>query len=325
MKNNDNKLNNIQLLILRKIESFDKISLFFHESPDFDTLGSCFGVKEFIKDNFPDKTVKIIGLDTLPEEYLSTIFINNHEAVSDDYIKESLGIISDTANSNRVYTKKYTLCNETIRVDHHIEVENFCDTEWVDPIYPAACLMWADLFINSGMRLSPNTAKYLYAGILTDTGRFLHHNTTPDTYLITHALVMTGFNREEVHSAVYSKSKKQILFSSDIQKRIKIKNGIAWAILPKNIFRKYQIQIQHSMVHLLSNIKGVDIWSTLYYDSNLKCWKGSLRSVNIPINHIAQKFGGGGHKFAAGFKLDNKKQYKEVIDELQEYLKEIKK
>lgn len=325
MKNNENKLTTIQASIMRKIEEFDNISLFFHEGPDFDALGSCFGVKEFIKDNFPNKKVKIVGLDTLPEEFLSTIFVDSKEKVSDEFIKSSLGIVSDTANSARVYSGKQKLCNETIRVDHHIEVENFCDTEWVDPIYPAACLMWADLFINSGLRLSPKTAKYLYAGIITDTGRFLHYNTTPDTYLITHALVLTGFNREEVHSAVYSKTRKQILFNSAIAKKIKIQGRIAYAILPKGIFRKFGIEIQHSMVHVLSNIKDIDIWSTLYYDTNLKCWKGSLRSVNIPINHIAEKFNGGGHKFAAGFKLQSKSQYKEVIQELENYLSQLKK
>ncbi len=325
MKNSVNKLTYVQSTIIRKIEQFDNISLFFHETPDFDALGSCYGLREFIKDNFPKKIVKIIGLDTLPEEFLSTLFPGSKEVVSDEFIKSSLGIVSDTANAARVYTGKYKICNETIRVDHHIEVENFCDTEWVDPIFPAASLMWAELFIGSGLRLSPITAKYLYAGIITDTGRFLHYNTTPDTYLITHSLVLTGFNREEVHTAVYSKSKKQLLFDSDITKRIKIVGRVAYAILPKNIFKKHGIKIQHSMVHLLSNIKDIDVWTTLYYDTTLKCWKGSLRSVNIPINHIAQKFNGGGHKFAAGFKLENKAQYKDVIAEITNYLKELKK
>lgn len=319
------QLSHIQKLILKKINEYENISLFFHEAPDFDALGSCFGVKEFIKENFPNKNVKIIGLDTLEKEYLSTIFVDEDTYADDQFISKSLGIISDTSNEARVYSGKHRLCMETIRVDHHVEVENFCDNEWIDPIYPAACQMWASLVVKSGLKLSPLTAKYFYAGIITDTGRFLHYNTTPETYYIAYELIKTGFNRAEVHTAVYTKSKYQILFSSYIFKRTKIKNGIAYAVIPARAFSRFKVKIQHSMVHVLSNIKDVKIWTTLYYDRNLKKWKGSLRSVNIPVNHLAEKYNGGGHKFAAGFSLNNKREYQNVIKDIEEYLKDISK
>ncbi len=321
--NNNEQLSQVQKSILKKINEYENISLFFHEAPDFDALGSCFGVKEFIKENFPNKVVKIIGLDTIEKEYLSTIFNDDDIEVDDQFISKSLGIVSDTGNEARVYTGKHKLCIETIRVDHHVEVENFCNIEWIDPIFPSACQMWASLAINSGLKLSSQTAKYFYAGIITDTGRFLHYNTTPDTYYIAYQLVKTGFNRADVHTAIYTKSKEQILFSSYIFKRMKIKNGIAHAIIPSRAYKKFKIKIQHSMVHVLSNIKDVKIWTTLYYDKNLKKWKGSLRSINIPINHIAEKYKGGGHKFAAGFSLKDKKEYNNVIKDLEEYLESI--
>ncbi|MEF9984804.1 MAG: bifunctional oligoribonuclease/PAP phosphatase NrnA [Malacoplasma sp.] len=316
---------NILKFILEKIKEYDNISLFFHELPDFDALGSCFALNEFIKDNFQNKTVKIVGLDTLPLVFGVTLFKFNKEKnrVTNNFLKSSIGIISDTANSQRIYTKKHILCKETIRVDHHPQVEVFADFEWIDPMMPATSEMWAHIFFNSRLKVSPECCKYLYAGILTDTGRFLHLNTIPSTYEITSKLVATGFKRGEVHDAIYSRDKKQIMFTNFIMELTKIQKNIAYFIIPKGSHKRFNITPQMSMVHLLSDIKGVKIWASLYYDEISKNWKGSIRSKDIQINHIASKFSGGGHKFAAGFTLKRESDFKLVLKEIKKYLNEL--
>jgi phosphoesterase RecJ-like protein len=70
------------------------------------------------------------------------------------------------------------------------------------------------------------------------------------------------------------------------------------------------------MVYLLSGISEIKVWATLYYEPTLKIWKGSIRSRNIDIKDIAAKYNGGGHKFAAGFKLKNPIIFKDVIADL---------
>lgn len=117
--------------ILDKIKEYENISLFFHELPDFDALGSCFALEEFIKDNFQNKNIKIIGLDILPSVFGSTLFKFDREKnkATKEFLKSSLGIISDTANSDRIFTKKHVLCSETIRIDHHPQVETISDFE----------------------------------------------------------------------------------------------------------------------------------------------------------------------------------------------------
>lgn len=311
--------------IMKKISEYENISLFFHERPDFDAIGSCFALKEFIKYNFPKKIVKIVGLDSLPSIYGSTLFKFDvvENAVSDDFLKSSLGIISDTANSSRVYSRKNVLCAETIRVDHHPQVDNFADYEWIDPMMPSTCEMWASVFFDSKLKVTSECAKYLYSGIITDTGRFLHTNTLPTTYEITSKLVATGFSRGEVHDAIYLRDKTQIMFTNYLMKKLKIEDGIAYFIIPKGAHKKFHIFPQLSMVHLLSDIKNVSIWSTLYFDEQTKGWKGSIRSKGIQINHIAAEYNGGGHKFAAGFTLNSDKEFVNVINKLKKYLSEI--
>ncbi|MDE6894271.1 MAG: bifunctional oligoribonuclease/PAP phosphatase NrnA [Malacoplasma sp.] len=310
-------------IIIKKIQEYENISLFFHERPDFDALGSCFAVREFIYDNFPNKVVKIIGLDTLSELYGSGLFKfePNLNKASNEFISSSLGIISDTANTARVYSRKNTLCKETIRVDHHPQTEVFADYEWIDPMIPATCEMWGSLFLESKLKLSSQCAKYLYAGILTDTGRFLHSNTLPSTYEVTSKLISTGFRRNEVHDSIYLRDVSQIEFVNYLMKRMEVDKGVAYFLIPKGAHKKFNIYPQFSMVHLLSDIKNVKIWTTLYFDEQTLSWKGSIRSKDIQINHIAAEFNGGGHKFAAGYTLENEKDFYKVIERLQECLK----
>jgi phosphoesterase RecJ-like protein len=78
-----------------------------------------------------------------------------------------------------------------------------------------------------------------------------------------------------------------------------------------------------SMVHVLNNIRDLEIWMTVYYDETVRAWRGSLRSRNFPINQIAEKYHGGGHKLAAGFTLKNLSEAKKLRNDIIVYLKHI--
>ena len=74
-------------------------------------------------------------------------------------------------------------------------------------------------------------------------------------------LLKTGFNRLEVHDAIYLRSLKEHKLMSYVINRIKVTpQGCAYAILPKNIHRRFDIHdAPLSMVHALNNIRGVHI------------------------------------------------------------------
>jgi phosphoesterase RecJ-like protein len=92
----------LKTAIISKINAYQKISLFFHEVPDFDALGACYAVKRFIKDIAPEKEIAIIGLDVLDESFAKGLFLFDKQHVPNDFINESLGIILDTANEQRI-------------------------------------------------------------------------------------------------------------------------------------------------------------------------------------------------------------------------------
>jgi phosphoesterase RecJ-like protein len=92
----------LKTAIINKINEYQKISLFFHEVPDFDALGACYAIKRFIRDIAPEKEVAIIGLDVLEESFSRGLFIFDKQHVTNSFLTESLGIILDTANEQRI-------------------------------------------------------------------------------------------------------------------------------------------------------------------------------------------------------------------------------
>ncbi len=320
-------MNFIKKTIIEKINQYNKISLFFHEVPDFDALGSCYALKHFIKDIAPEKEVRIIGLDILDDSFSKKLFEFDHTHVSNTFVSQSLGIILDTANEQRIWTNRHRYCKETIRIDHHPQVESICNVEWIDPNYPATCEMIAELLFdwNSKYVLSP-TAMYLYAGIVTDTGRFLHLNTRPSTFAIASKLLSTGFNRQRINDVLYIHKFKEIKFNSYVISKTTLlkRHKFAYAVLGKKSFDRFGIDVRMSMVQMLNNIEGVEVWMSCYYDETKRAWRGSLRSRSLPINQIAEKHNGGGHKLAAGFTLKSKHEIKVIKKEIINYLKQFK-
>ena len=317
----------IQKSIAQKISEYQKISLFFHEIPDFDALGSVFALKQFLINKFPNMKVNIIGLDTLDPVFQKDYFEFDRTIIPNSELHDSLGIICDTSNENRVWSGRHVYCKELIRIDHHPQIESFAKTEWIDPSAAATCEMVGDL----RSRWDPEcidkiVVGYLYAGLITDTGRFLYPSVHKETFELASKLVSTGFNRQRLNDAVYLKSSIQTKFEYYVHSLLKHNQELkfGYAIIPKNAYNKYQVELRLSMVHVFSNIKNLDVWMTFYYDNTINKWRGSLRSREIPINHIAEKFHGGGHKLAAGFTLQKKSEIKKMITYITSYLEDLK-
>lgn len=307
--------------IIDKIKDFKNITLFVHERPDFDALGSAYAFKAFLAEYFPDKSAYVMGTYKLDKSFGGQVFPFETHEVSEEFLTSSLGIIFDTANAARVLTGLYQKPKELIRFDHHPKTEQLGSIEWVDPTFSSTAEMIGWFIKGLGYKLTPLISKCIYAGIITDTGRFLYLSTTPSTYELVSDLLKTGFNRLAIHDAVYSKPILEHKYYSYVLNHAKITSqGLAYVILRKGINKRFGVSYSMTMVHALNNIEGVRIWTSIYYDEESKKWKGSIRSRDLPINQFAAMFNGGGHKFASGFSLDNKKDFKKLINVLNNYL-----
>ena len=140
--------------ILDKIKEYNKIIIFRHFRPDGDAVGSTLGLREILRLTYPEKDIRVINSD-----YASYVkFLGNEdEAVEDEFYADALGLVLDTGTEDRISNKKYSLCRELVKIDHHIVDKHYGDYHWVIEEKSSTCEMIAEFYdtFKDASRLQP--------------------------------------------------------------------------------------------------------------------------------------------------------------------------
>ena len=110
--------------ILDKIEQYDKIIVTRHKRPDGDAIGSTKGLTGMLRLTYPEKDIRLITNDS--SDYLAFLG-KDDEDVSDEFYKDALLIVIDTATADRMSNAKWNLAKEVIKIDHHIDIKPYGD------------------------------------------------------------------------------------------------------------------------------------------------------------------------------------------------------
>ncbi|AEW45050.1 MgPa-like protein, DHH family phosphoesterase [Mycoplasma haemocanis str. Illinois] len=318
-------LNRFITNLLSKLEEYDNIAIFVHVNPDFDAYASAFSLKRWIIDNFPESNVNLmIPEETFKEEEKFLFYVN--EVLPSKYeLKNYLGIILDTSDTERVLTQLHTYCAELAIIDHHPKIKGLAQMEFIDPTYPAVSQILAEIFIyleeSGGHVFNADLAQYLYAGIITDTNNFMSLSMLPSTYNVLANLVSRGLNRNVIHNSIFVKSFNFKVFTAEVIRRTHLtKNGLAYAVIDKKIIDKCKAWDFPHTAPILENISNVEVWTTLTYDAFSGLWKCSIRSKELIINHVAKLYGGGGHKTMSAISFKKKKDFFQMLATMDEYM-----
>lgn len=285
--------------ILACIEAYDTIIIHRHHHPDGDAMGSQIGMKHIIKENFPNKTVYMVGDEP---KHFGFMVDSAMDAIPDSTYDGALAIILDTAASHLISDTRYSLAEKTIRMDHHIFCEHIASEEVVDTSYESCCGLIAQFAIDCGLQLSPIAAQSLYTGMVTDSGRFRYDGTTARTFRLAAALMETGFDTNEMFRNLYADelSGKQLKakFTLKIQHT---DNGVAYIFTSLDEFNALGLDtftVSRGMVNTMADLKGMPIWVNFTEtEQGVLC---EIRSNKYYINPVAVKYGGGGHQKASG-------------------------
>lgn len=304
--------------IFEKIKEFDRIAIFRHDHPDYDAFGSQFGLATFIKDNFPNKEVICLGDDHVS---LTGKCFPKIEEISDDWFqKPYLAFILDLSTIDRAADERFKLASCIIKIDHHPEVDPYGEIQIVDPSMIAAGeLIAAILFSKPEYKVSAECAANLYKAIVGDSGRFLYTETSAHTFLIAQKLIQTGFNLNKTYNEMYDEDLMELKVRKYILKTYKItKHGVAYYVLTDKMLKKFGlVPIQgKDNVNIFSHFKGINAWLSITEDVKKGNWRISIRSASKPIDHFAERFGGGGHPQASATKLKTWKEIQQLIKEL---------
>lgn len=307
------------------IQEADIITVFRHTNPDCDAVGSQFGLVQWIKDNWPEKHVYACGFDQ-PNQGVWP----HSDEVTDDIIEQSVAIILDTANRERVDDSRFEKAKTVYKVDHHPARDNFGDFNIVDEKSAATCQLLAR-FIEETQpsRITKQAAEYLYAGILTDTLNFTTSNTTADTLKSAGFLCQYGVDIPLLARSLFDKSLNGFRFSAWVRSHVETIDGsLAYEMIPSSIQQEFNMTPSRarSFIDELGHVRDFEVW-VVFTEKNVDgkiLYDGSIRSKTVTVNDIAEQYNGGGHKNASGIKNLTEDMVHAALHALQERIQEIR-
>lgn len=313
--------------ILQKIKEYDRIMLFRHVRNDGDCVGATKGLKRIIQLTWPEKEVHLIDADTA--KYLEFMGPED-EPVADELYADALGIIIDTASEARISNKKYTLCKELIKIDHHIPLESFGDLMWVEEERSSACEMIVDFYatFRDELKIDSEAATHLYTGMVTDSGRFKYDGVSGDTLRNAAILLDVGVDTQTLFARLYLEAFEYLKFKAQIYERMQItENGVAYIYIDRAMQEEFGLSLEQASacVGTLDSIRGCISWMVFIEtgDENGSI-RVRLRSRFVHINSVAEKYHGGGHACASGATVYSKEEVQALLADADAVVKEYK-
>ena len=306
--------------ILEKIKEYDKIVIHRHSNPDGDAMGSQLGMKAILRENFPEKQVYAVGDDAKRYSFMDG---STMDTVADDFFDGALSIILDCGSSWLISDDRYKTAAATVRFDHHIFSEKIADEEVVDTSYESCCGLVTDFALQSGLRLSPVSAKALFTGMVTDSGRFRYDSTTANTFRLAAALRAQNFDTNEIYAQLYADDYASVRLRAQFVLKIQFTPyRVAYIYTTKEEFDSYgadTFTISRGMVNTMSDIRGVDIWVNFTETEDKVLVE--IRSNKHTVQPVAVKYGGGGHAKACGASVKDRAEAMALLEDLNAFNK----
>lgn len=313
--------------ILQKIKEYDRIIITRHFRPDGDAVGSTKGLWKILQLTFPEKEILLINEDS--SAYLSFLG-GESEPIPEEQYADALGIVLDTGTIDRVSNKKITLCKELIKIDHHIDNNPYGNIFWVEDHRSSVCEMVARFYeaFADELKIDTEAATYLYAGMVTDSGRFRFSSVSGDTMRLAGLLLDQGIDTDVLFANLYLEEFDKLKFEAYVYDKMCLtENGVAYIYVDRAMQEKFQLSQEDasSAVGYMDTIKGALCWiAFIEAPGEEKTIRVRLRSRFVTINTIAENHHGGGHACASGATVYSEEEMAQLIAEADARVKEYK-
>jgi len=286
--------------IINEITNNDNFIILSHVNPDGDAIGSSIALYLYLKSI--GKTVDVV-IPNIPKKYNYLVGYEDVKSGSDKVY--DIGIILDTATYERINFDNIVNIKRLVVVDHHISNTLYGDINYIEGDAPSCGNILYKIIEGMNANINKRIGEALYTAIVSDTGGFRNNNVNSETFLIVSKL--SDFIDV---SYVYKKSIGTITNSQFELRKIAINNlefffdnMVAYTEIEDKDLEKVGATKDEcsGLVNIARDIEGVEV--SIFcriIDNEVKV---SLRSNYVDVNVIASKFGGGGHKCAAGITL----------------------
>ena len=294
--------------IQKAVADSKSVLILSHSSPDGDSIASQLGFRNYLLEQGHD--VEVVNEGTIPKIYDKLPGIEQIRDIDDFTTNKQfdLAVVLDCSNLERV-GKAIDIIKDAvpiINIDHHPDNTAFGAINLVDKVSSSTSEILTEYFLNINHRINKSTATLLYAGILTDTGRFRYESTSRRTMELVGVLIESGAEPRNICDDIYysiSPSKLKItgkMFeSAEFYEDGKI---CLMELSQENIkLCKASMSDFNGLADFTLHTKGALV-GALLEEIDDKTVKVSLRSKNdFNVSKVAHIFGGGGHFNASGY------------------------
>jgi phosphoesterase RecJ-like protein len=298
--------------IVDEIRTAERFLVTTHQNPDGDALGSLLGMHELLRAMGKD-SVMFMAADQfpLPAEYRHMpIDCVVSEPPAD--AAERVAVFLDCGNIERMPVD--FLLREGVHIlniDHHHDNTRFGTVNLVMPAVSCAAEIVFRLAKALGVEPTQVMADALYVGLITDTGRFMYENTTPDAHRMAAELLEHGVMAHQVYRKVFEglPARRLLLLGRALSRLERYEGGaLTLTHLTREDFAETGSDESDSegVVDYFRAVEGTAVGALLrarLQNGAEDSRKVSLRATDerVDVSVIARGFGGGGHRQAAGF------------------------
>lgn len=292
------------------IEASSALLFVSHEFTDADDLGSMLAMAEVLEKS--GKQIFICALGGLPD---NLYFLPGSEKL--------LEILPNTAydavcffgcgDIARPGFENWSLDGKIIiNIDHHIDNRLYGDANLVDEFAAATCEVVYKFIKFLGSDITKSIAINLLAGIFFDTGGFRHASTTPEILEIAADLVRRGARIDRIAKQYFGQNeliRLRAWAKAFENARFDEKQKMMYSTVTEEELAEIGARSEHleGIAEMLNTVPEAKF--SMFLKQSGDEIRASLRSENykgVDVAEIARKFGGGGHRLAAGFKFSGK-------------------
>ncbi|MGD0724454.1 MAG: bifunctional oligoribonuclease/PAP phosphatase NrnA [Spirochaetia bacterium] len=296
-----------------------------HETPDADAIGSECAISRALR--AMGKEAIILNADPIPRKLA---FLDPDNLIQvlerEDQLPADMGEYSllmldtnDAQNIGQIASLVLPRVREHFIIDHHEQEEDLLAGNFIQKSASSTAEILYQLLREMNVTIDLAMAQALFTGIVYDTGSFVYPKTTALTFEIARDLVAKGVRPNIVYSKLYeSNSISALILQTRVLATLELffANHVSLLTMTRDMVVNSGANYEEADQLINIPLRSEDIRVSVFFKQNpaglLRC---SLRSkANINVAEIAQSFGGGGHRTAAGFKCrDTLEKTKQIV------------
>lgn len=300
------------------INKYNRFLITGHERPDGDMIGSALALLSLLN-RFKKKTYVLI--DKVPTMYSFLPMIKTIKNIPPLESYE-VAILLECSDKKRIpFNLDLKNFKVIINIDHHcviLKKNHKNEINLIDPKASACAEIVYSIIKSLTKKITEQEALCIYVGLLTDTGKFQWKNTTSKTHIIASELLKQVDTMDVFMKLYAQKGLDEIkkIATHILNIKTAINGKVAYLELIDNL-------TTDEILNMMGIIKGIVIF-LVFSSVNKNLTRVTMRAFdNLDVHKVAMKYGGGGHKRAAGCELKGDIEFakKIILNDIRKMLK----